>query len=90
MKDRCEKLYKYDKICMHQNVAPDTLPGSARIVPVMDCWLNDRYMSNTLISTKNFINYHYHTGFSPHWLGVVASDYPEENPDHRVGTLYKW
>ena len=26
---------------MHWNLAPDALPGSARLVRVLDCWRND-------------------------------------------------
>ena len=32
---------KTGKNCMHWNVAPDALPGSARLVRVLDHWRND-------------------------------------------------
>ena len=31
------------KNCMHWNMAPDTLLGSATFVRVLDCWLNDYF-----------------------------------------------
>ena len=36
-----KKLIKMAKNCMHWNVAPDALPGSARLVRVLDRWPND-------------------------------------------------
>ena len=32
---------KIVKNCMHWNVPPDALPGSATLVRVLDRWLND-------------------------------------------------
>ena len=40
-KDRYEKIDKHGKNCMHWNVAPDAIPGSARPVRVLDGWLNN-------------------------------------------------
>ena len=34
---------KNGKNCMHWNVPPDALPGSATLVRVLDRWLNDCY-----------------------------------------------
>ena len=36
-----KKLIKTAKNCMHWNMAPDALSGSARLVRVLDRWLND-------------------------------------------------
>ena len=36
-----EKIDKNGKNFMHWNVALDALPGSKRLVHVLDCWLND-------------------------------------------------
>ena len=36
---------KNGKNCMHWNVPPDALPGSATLVRVLDCWLNDWYVN---------------------------------------------
>ena len=36
-----KKIDKNSKSCMHWNVALDALPVSARLVRVLDRWLND-------------------------------------------------
>ena len=36
-----KKTGKNGKNCMHWNVPLDALPGTAMLVHVLDCWLND-------------------------------------------------
>ena len=59
MKDSLDRTgMKYGQNLMHWNVAPDVLPGSARLVYVLDHSLNDWNVFNNCVGGPMYIMYY--------------------------------
>ena len=58
--DRYEKSIKTAKNCMYWNVALDALPGSARLVRVLDRWSNDCAEPPAIVIYDNCCKLHQH------------------------------